>query len=193
MGQEIELKYRATPELLDAVQAAIPGAYTHFQMETAYYDTPDRALSGRRWTLRRRRENGMSVCTLKTPRPDGFRGEWDTRTETIEQAIPILAEQAQLPELLTLAAGGLIHTCGARFVRRAVPVALPSGAAELALDCGVLVAGTKELPFAELEIELKSGDTEDLIVLAKALAARFSLVPEPASKYARARRLAQEE
>ena len=194
MGQELELKYRATPEALDAVRAAFPGAYTEIHMETTYFDTPDGALSARCWTLRCRRENQAFVCTLKTPTADpGIRGEWECECDDIRRAIPLLAAQSGLMELVALTAGGVVPTCSARFTRLALPVKLETGMAELALDQGVLINGGKELPFAELELELKSGDPEEMKALAQLLAHRFSLEYEKKSKFVRARLLGQEE
>ena len=194
MGQELELKYRATPEALAAIRDAFPGDYTEIRMETTYYDAPDGALSARRWTLRCRRENDAYVCTLKTPTADpGIRGEWELECDDIERAIPALAEASGLGELLTLTAGGVIPTCGARFTRLALPVALESGMAELALDQGVLLNGARELPFAEMELELKSGDSGGLKALAQVIAHKFALEYERKSKFARAKLLGMEE
>lgn len=194
MGQELELKYRATPEALEAIRNAFPGDYTEIRMETTYYDAPDGSLSARRWTLRCRRENDTYVCTLKTPTADpGIRGEWELACDDIEKAIPLLAEASGLAELLTLTAGGIVPTCGARFTRLALPVALEGGTAELALDAGILINGAKELPFAEMELELKSGDPEALTATAQAIAHRFGLEYERKSKFARARMLGMEE
>ena len=78
MATEFELKYAATTAQLSKIRAAVPGEYTAISMETTYYDTPDHALSARKWTLRRRLENGTSVCTLKTPAGGLGRNEWET-------------------------------------------------------------------------------------------------------------------
>ena len=67
MGIEFELKFRATPEILDKLRAEVGGEESVIRMETTYYDTREGALSERKITLRRRMENDVSVCTLKTP------------------------------------------------------------------------------------------------------------------------------
>ena len=67
MGAEYERKFAAKPEDLAAIAAAYPGNYETICMQTVYYDTPSRALSGRHYTLRRRQENGISICTVKAP------------------------------------------------------------------------------------------------------------------------------
>ena len=77
--------------------------------------------------------------------------------------------------------------CRADFIRRAVLLRLDDGStAELALDLGTLSGATRSLPLCELELELKSGEPAAARAFAEALAARFSLRPEPLSKFARA-------
>ena len=90
MGREFELKFRAVPQQLEAIRQHY-GDFSSISMETTYYDTPAQALRRLHWTLRRRLENGRSVCTLKTPLPDGSRGEWELEADTIEAATRTLA------------------------------------------------------------------------------------------------------
>ena len=61
---------------------------------------------------------------------------------------------------------------------------------ELALDRGVLFGGGRELPFAEAEVEQKSGSEAAAEAFARRLAARFALTEEPKSKFQRALALA---
>ena len=65
MGKEIEIKLAAPDAAaLEAVgadarvEAARTGAWQEIRMVTEYLDTPDRAIAARKWTLRRRMENG---------------------------------------------------------------------------------------------------------------------------------------
>ena len=189
MGREFELKYRATPEQIAAVRAQF-GEFSAIAMETTYYDTPEGAFSHLRWTLRRRMENGRSVCTLKTPLPDGSRGEWETEMDSIEDAIPELCKLGASRKLLLLTAGGIAPSCGAKFTRLARTLTPEGCTVELALDQGVLLGGGKELPFAEIEVELKAGREEAAVAFARTLAETFGLIPEPKSKVRRAQELA---
>lgn len=193
MAVEFELKFRATPEKLDALDKQISGACQEFAMETTYYDTPDKALSSRRLTLRRRMENGISVCTLKTPAEDGGRGEYEVRCGDIETAIPELCKLAGLPEVLSLTRKGVAPVCAARFTRRAKLITLPDCTVELALDLGTLSGGGKEVPLCEAEVELKAGSREGAIAYARAVAALFGLQQETKSKFRRALELAEGE
>ena len=185
MGREFELKYSATPEQQAAIRELFPDL-TPTKMETTYYDTPTGALSARRWTLRRRFENGRSVCTVKTPAPGGARGEWELEAEEITAAIPELCKLGAPEELIFLTADGVIRVCGAGFTRLAGEIAASGCILELALDSGVLMGGDRTEPLCEVEVELKSGDEAAAVAYARELAQRFGLVPQPKSKYRRA-------
>lgn len=184
MGYEFELKFRATEEAQQAI--AGNGIWHTVTMETTYYDTPSGALSRRHYTLRRRLENGVSVCTLKTPAGELGRGEWETACDTIEAAIPELCKLGSPTELPALVQEGLIPVCGARFTRRASAVVVEDTEVEIALDKGVLFAGDREIPLCEVEVELKEGSREQAAAYALALAHQYGLAPEPASKFKRA-------
>lgn len=190
MGREFELKYRATPEKIAAIQEKF-GGFAAIRMLTAYYDTPDGALSRRRWMLRRRMENGRSVCTVKTPLRDGSRGEWEVESGDIGAAIGQLCRLGAPGELLSLTEGGIAEVCAARFTRLAAKVESAGCDLELALDQGSLLGGGKELPFAEVEVELKNGSEIMAVAFAEKLAKEFDLTAEPASKAKRALALAQ--
>lgn len=189
MGREFELKYRADSAALAAVREKF-GDFTSISMETSYFDTPSGDLRRRRWMLRRRLENGRSVCTLKTPLPDGSRGEWETEAASPEEAIPALCRLGAPDKLARLCKQGLVLTCAARFTRLATPLDLPGCTVELALDQGCFLGGSRERPFAELEVELKQGPEDAAVSFAEELAKEFSLVPETKSKVQRALELA---
>ncbi len=185
MGREFELKYRADPDQLANIQAAF-GPFREIAMETAYFDTPDRSLSARKWTLRRRLENGVSVCTLKIPQADGSRGEWETEQEDLMAAIPVLCKLGAPAELEILARCGITETCGAKFTRLAATLSQGDATLELALDQGILRKGEGECPLCEVEVEQKSGSDEAVQAFAFALSVCYGLQPEPASKFKRA-------
>ncbi len=191
MGREFELKYAATEAELALLRSLYP-QLTPIAMETTYYDTPAGTLGKLHWTLRRRMENGKSVCTLKTPLPDGSRGEWETECDKILNAIEPLCALGAPKQLALLTAGGVEPVCGAKFTRLAGRIDANGCTVELALDRGVLTGGRKILPFAEVEVELKDGAEAAAVAFAEALARELGLRPEPRSKVARARALAQQ-
>ena len=189
MSREFELKYEASPEILEKIREKY-GDFTEISMETTYYDTPALELRQRRWTLRRRMENGRSVCTVKIPLADGSRGEWEVESTDLTAGAAELCGMGAPEEIMDYVNQGVLPFCGARFTRLAKTIALPGGCVELALDQGVLLGGGKELPFAEVEVELKSGSDGTALSFAEALAGEFALKPQPKSKLARAMALA---
>lgn len=195
MGKELEFKLAAPDTrvleavLFDKEVAAVrQGGYALYDMATVYYDTDDRALSARKWTLRLRQENLDLVATVKTPAGDDHtRGEWSCPARSIEEAIDRLVELGAPKELPVLTAKGVKPLCLARFSRRAAEVKFADGTVcELAGDVGVVAAGQKESPICELEVELKEGDAEVAKAFAEELCERFGLSEEPLSKFQRA-------
>ena len=193
MGVEFELKFSASREQQEAIRQAYAAEEQIFQMQTTYYDTPTGQFSARKCTLRRRLENGVSICTLKTPAGGFGRQEWEVACDTIEAAIEELCKLEVPEELTALAAEGLIPICGARFTRVAKTICWEDTVLELALDQGILTGGNRETPLCEVEVELKSGSQETCLTFARILSERFGLEEEPHSKFRRALALYQGE
>ena len=192
MGAEYELKYRADEEILTSVFTTFPARWQTITMQTTYYDTPSGSLSAKRYMLRKRLENGVSVCTLKTSGQGNFRGEWEVASDSAADAVSELCKLGCPADLALLCEEGLVPICGARFTRRAGTFTLRDCTLELALDQGVLFAGEKEIPLCEIEAEHKSGSTEATDAFAKQLADIYDLKPEEKSKFARALALYKE-
>lgn len=190
MGREFELKFRADTHIIQEIQRKY-GAFSTIRMETAYYDNPSRDFASRKWTLRRRMENGICVCALKTPMGDGSRGEWEVLADSIEAGVLELCKLDIPAGLKDLARSGLVQVCAARFTRLAKTILLENATVELALDEGCLLGGDKVLPFAEVEVELKQGSESSAVAFAAALAREFDLAPEKKSKQRRALALAK--
>ena len=190
MAREFELKYRADEASLTAIRTKY-GGFSATEMETTYYDTFDLKLALHQWTLRRRMENGVSVCTFKSPGENGGRNEWEVECDGILPGIMALCRAGAPWELMRATAGGVLPFCGAKFTRLSRLLTLEDGTVvELALDEGHLSGGTHEQPFAEVEVELKDGSEESAVLFARLLAAEFALIPEPEAKVVRARKLA---
>ena len=192
MGAEYELKYRADIACQESIFTTFPARWQTITMETTYYDTPSGALSARRYMLRRRLENGVSVCTLKTSGEGNLRGEWEVNCNSITDAVPELCKLGAPADLSALCAEGLVPICGARFTRKAGLFTLLDCTVELALDRGVLFSGQKEIPLCEIEVEHKAGSQDATDAFAKQLADIYGLTPEAKSKFARALALNEE-
>lgn len=185
MGKEFELKYQASPEILEKIQNKL-GDFTPIAMETTYFDTPRGDLKALRWTLRRRLENGTAICSLKTPGDGLHRGEWAWEGEDITAAVYVLCKLGAPEILRSYAEQGFLPVCGARLVRLARLTPVPGGTVELALDQGVFLGSGRQEPFSELEVELKSGTEEAAVAFAARLAAEYALQPEHRGKAERA-------
>ena len=192
MAVEFEIKFLATPEQQAQISRVCNGTRTQLHMETTYYDTPAGDLSARFFTLRRRMENQVSVCTLKIP-AEGGRGEFEVSCDTIEKALPELCRLSGVAELPALLEKGLVPVCGAKFDRTAILLERPDCTLELALDRGVLTGGEREIPLCEVEVELKSGDREGAKAYAAMLQVAYGLTKERKSKFRRALDLAKGE
>lgn len=191
MAQELEFKYGLKDQarfdaLTQALMAQYPGHWAPVRMESVYYDTPDRRLSARRWTLRIRRENDLRVLTLKTPGAGRARGEWEVPGGTLPQGLEDLIRAGAPQALRALCGTALAPVCGAKFCRRKRLLEIPGAVLELALDQGKLLGGDREQPIWELEAELKAGSGEALALWCEALAERYGLQEEPQSKFQRA-------
>ncbi len=192
MGAEYELKFRADADTQRSVYTTFPARWQTISMETTYYDTPSGALSAKRYMLRRRLENGETVCTLKTSGKGNLRGEWEVKGESVTEAVSELCKLGCPADLATLACEGLIPICGARFTRKAGVLTFLDCTVELALDEGILFCKEKEVPLCEIEVEHKSGSQEATDAFAKELADIYGLQPEEKSKFARALALCEE-
>lgn len=202
---EIEAKFRVAPgDLLTIGGLRRLGAYTLIpapapeQQLNTYYDTADGRLAAARHGLRVRRIGARALTTLKGPAevgPDAVhrRAEYEFPGDDPQ---PLTWPPGVARELaLALTGGASLHPTVAVATERRILYARRDGAtvAELCLDRGVLRAGGRERPFAELELELLPGGARpDLAALAEALAAHVTLRPEPRSKLQRALELLRE-
>ena len=193
MGLEYERKYASDKNTLQEIHASLSEPSYVLQTESTYYDTPDSALSRQKITLRRRFENGICVCTLKTPTGGVGRGEFQTEADCIENAIPTLCKLSGFEALENIAQKGLTAVCGAKFTRIARKIQFGNSVLELALDQGLLSGGGRTLPLYEVEVELLSGDPKDADLYGNLIAEKFRLKEETKSKFRRAMALAKGE
>lgn len=196
---EIEAKFRVSSEglarlagLRQAGAYALTPAPAPEQQLNTYFDTADGRLSAARHGLRVRHIGERALITLKGPAevgPDSVhrRAEYefpgdDPQPETWQ---PGVARDLAL----ALTGGRRLAPTVSIATERTILYASRDGAsvAEVCLDRGLMRAGEREQPFAEVEIELLPGGARpDLDALSVALAAVVKLTPEPLSKLQRA-------
>ncbi len=157
--REIELKLAGTPRSLAAIFDKLgDGAAKIADVDSTYFDTADRRLWQRGYTLRLRRRGDVIELTLK--RQDGgplARGEW---TATLSEPLVDLAElppEAPRSQIGTILPEELRPVFATTFERTRKRLDLPGASVEAALDLGTIAAGKREAPIAELELELLDG------------------------------------
>ena len=193
MGKEFELKYKASPEILEKIREDFQESFETIRMSTRYFDTPGGDLARRRWTLRLRQENDITVCGLKTPGRDMVRGEWEVMETDLERGLQKLCALDVPEEFPGLIRNGAVQVCAAEFTRLAGSLRRGDCVLELALDEGDFLGRHTRRHFAEVEAELKSGSRIDCEKFGAALAEKYGLETETVSKFERAFALAQED
>jgi len=182
MAIERELKLLVAPRAAGRIARELALPARGRVLHSIYFYTRLRSLRRKRLALRLRRDGSRWRQTLKGPRADGMRNEWEAPLKSAR------FDLARLPhDLARLDLQPLFET---RFVRRARLVEKGDAAIEIALDRGFVRAGRRRERISELELELKSGTTRALRRYARTLAARFALQPGAESKAERGYRLA---
>ncbi len=192
MTMEIELKLRfpaadAGALMADPLLATVRGSRPRRKrLDNIYFDTPERALASARIGLRLRKDGRQWLQTVKS---GGTAQAGLHRRDEIEFAVagrslewtPL--EGTQFLTLLEPVKAQLVPQFRTRFTRDIRLLRGPTGAEiELAIDQGEIIAGTRREAICELELELKSGNADDLFHLALMLADRHRLVLDNRSK-----------
>lgn len=200
---EIELKYllkdrnEADRILEDDIVSGVkdPDSFETLDMHAVYYDTEDLALTKSGIAIRVRREGEYYVATMKDKgtsasglhRRREINVRLDNKAMIEEPDVTIFSESEEYEELLMIAGKDkLTPLLEMEFERRQVKIDTGSSISELSVDDGVMKANGKELPIMELELELYSGDEEEMTRFGEKLAEKYSLTPEDRSKFARA-------
>jgi inorganic triphosphatase YgiF len=204
---EIEFKFCIPAGRLKAVEAALKrGTVVRTRLQARYFDTADQRLAADGMVLRLRKEGRRWVQTVKATGDNALhRLEHNVDLGTAG-AVPQIDPQRhqgtpvgdRLSKLLADGGGApLVERQSTDIVRltRDVRVTGPGGAVvEMALDVGKVVAhaGTpqqRESPVCELELELKRGDVQGLVSLARRWSQQHGLWFSTVSKAERGARL----
>lgn len=200
MTIEIELKFIATPEGVEKLPALLmrwPSQHTRGQeLTNIYYETPDGQL--RQWDmgLRIRGVDGHVEMTLKTAgRTVGGlhqRPEYNVMLEKPELDLHKLPAEIW-PEGCNVAAlqQQLKPLFSTHFVREKWVVTYLGSEIEVAFDNGEIAAGQLNEALHEIELELKSGQRDELLAFAEELSVIGGLRLGSLSKAARGYALAK--
>lgn len=206
---EIELKY-AVPDK-DTMEKIWDDEYIkeieekdsreNLLMKAAYFDTEDRILSKNDIAFRVRMEGNKTVASLKWNDKDQSISGLHVREEInvpvkgddaifISPKAEIFKESAEGRDLLEVVGDSpLVNILEMTFVRKSVRLDNGNCICELSLDEGKIVTDKESDPISELEIELYSGDQEELIKIGNTIAERYNLKPEKRNKYVRGLKL----
>ncbi len=166
------------------------------RLETWYFDTAAGGLRDAGLTYRIRLEDGRWMATVKA---DGVsagglhqRREW---------TVPVGGPEPRYDHFAATEAGPLLTAAGddeplaplfrTVFDRRRADVAVGDSRIEAAVDMGTIVAGDREEPIAEVELELKEGSAAAVLALGAELVRQVPLAVETRSKFHRALALAE--
>lgn len=194
---ELEVKLLATPSSLRRVlgsamiQSLAAGPSSVQTLVTVYYDTPANWFALHNLTLRVRWDGEKWVQELKAriEAQEGIfrRWEWEQETCSPTPSLAPFTDDSIGISIPPHVAASIIPVFETRFSRTSITLEVPlgqDGSARIvvAFDEGVIVAGTRQQPIAEIELELLSGPEEALGLLAKRLTEAFDLQLGYASK-----------
>lgn len=195
---EIELKYRI-PDNETAEKIWVDKSFFHLEEENSreelcfdakYFDTVDCDFMKKEIAYRVRKEGCRWVATLKW---SGYsEGSFHKREELnvpVEDDRPDISvfRESEIGETLAELAGENELECilETRFVRRLFRIDTGTGMFEISIDKGHIITPYGEEPILEVEIELFSGETDELMELGEKLRNTYNLEIENNSKYAR--------
>lgn len=196
---EIELKYLVEEPiarekiLKDSHLSEIKekGSEGEIKLDAVYYDTADMDLCRGRMAFRIRLENGNPVATLKWGGQvsDGLhvRGEFNTPADRSSMADPDpeIFKGSEIYDKFKEIVGGkkLKEIMRVECLRKQMMVDTGKSIDAISLDMGKVITANGQAQIAELEIELFSGDKDDMIALGRELAAKYNLIPGNKSKF----------
>ncbi|WP_086982187.1 CYTH and CHAD domain-containing protein [Vibrio aphrogenes] len=201
METEIELKFFVSPEFSEVLKKKIAETkvlqHSCKELGNTYFDTTDSWLRLHDIGLRIRQSDDVYVQTVKTAGRvvAGLhqRPEYNAEHSSNEPDLS-LHPQDIWPEgrdLQTLQQE-IVPLFATNFEREQWLLSMPDGSQiEVAFDQGVVIAGENQSPICEVELELKSGQTESLFTLARVLSDQGGMRLGNLSKAARGYRLAQ--
>ncbi|CAM3509026.1 CYTH domain protein [Vibrio aerogenes CECT 7868] len=197
METEIELKFFVSPEYSEILKRKISEAkvlqHSCRELQNTYFDTHDNWLRQHDTGLRIRRFDGVYVQTVKTSgrvvaglhqRPE-YNAEHDSNTPLLSLHPQDIWPEGRTTEQIQSELKPLFTT---DFTREQWLLGMSEGSQiEVAFDQGKVIAGDKEEPICEVELELKSGQTEALFSLARTITedggARLGMLSKAARGY----------
>ncbi|OLQ85641.1 adenylate cyclase [Vibrio panuliri] len=200
METEIELKFFVSPDFSETLRQKISEAkilqHSCRELGNTYFDTPENWLRQHDIGLRIRRFDEVFVQTVKTAgrvvaglhqRPE-YNAEHSCNDPDLTLHPGDIWPMGKDIETLQAELAPLFST---NFTREQWLIAMPDGSqVEVAFDQGEVLAGEERDTICEVELELKSGQTDALFTLARSLSDNGGMRLGNLSKAARGYRLA---
>ena len=195
MSIEIELKLELSPKSARKLAAhpLLAGLSPQkLRLLNTYYDTPKLELHARRIAMRFRQKGWQWLLTVKSAEPAcgglAMRSEWET------PATPgtfdfTHVDNAELRSFLDQASARLEPVFTTDFKRQIWHVPFGESLIELAIDRGTIDSQGRKQPICEVELELLSGQVDDIFGLTRRLQENIDLTPAIASKAERGYKL----
>ncbi len=202
METEIELKFFVSPDFSTSLVEKLANEkvlqHSCRDLGNTYFDTPDNWLRQHDTGLRIRRFDDVFVQTVKTAgrvvaglhqRPE-YNAEHTNNTPDLSLHPSDIWPSGKDTQVLQSELVGIFST---DFTREQWLINMADGSqVEVAFDQGLVTADGKQTDICEVELELKSGQTDALFNLARVLCAEGGIRLGNLSKAARGYRLAQD-
>jgi len=198
---EIELKYSLEDNLakdrilndLHLAEMRDPQFDENLRMRAVYFDTEDGDLSAHQIALRARFENERVIVTLKWKghAEEGLhvRGELNVPADSSYFESPDISvfRGSEIYDEIEAATGEkkLIQVMEMEYTRRSIQVDTGRSISVISLDEGFIHTAAGDTDILEVEVELYSGDQDDMIALGEELAAKYNLTASNKSKFQR--------
>ena len=171
MGAEIELKLELPEAAADRLlrEPWLGKACEPQKQTSVYFDSPQRQIRERGYTLRVREAGGRFVQTVKSlDNGAGFyqRGEWEYQIETAQPD----AERLAHTPLSGIDVATLTPIVRSEVNRTICKLDEDGAEIELAVDRGAVRAGKRKAAISELELELIRGEPAGAVSLARRIA-----------------------
>lgn len=163
-------------------------------MKASYFDTDDYILCKNDIAFRVRMEGSRIVASLKWKglSADGLHTREEINVPINDETCfiapdPAIFKESDIgQEMMGLVQDKPLHSLlETRFLRSRMRVDTGKSICEVAIDEGEIVTDFGTLPICELEIELFSGEQEDVRRIGETLAEKYPLTAENISKYAK--------
>ncbi len=171
---EVELKFRLDEEQRRAIEVRLGAAGEPRRLESIYFDGSGLPMRRAGYSVRVRSDEGRRTMTVKTLAFAAQRGEW---TRPQQDETPDRAFLFSTPAGVALDGEALLPQFQTETLRSDLLLQEGETVVQASFDEGRTFAGALASPFAELELELKSGGVETLFDLASRLRTAFSLRP----------------